>query len=100
MKIMSSSPPDPAQNPRWTRHLSTLLLAWVLAAAWGSVVQTQWNLQALVGVGVDIPAAARARQTFQDLLGPAKAMQTQYLPQIREKAATLDAGQIMQMIKR
>lgn len=40
------------------------------------------------------------KQTFQDLLGPAKAMQTQYLPQIREKAATLDAGQIMQMIKR
>jgi hypothetical protein len=69
MKIMSSSPPDPAQNPRWTRHLSTLLLAWVLAATWGSVVQTQWNLQALVGVGVDIPAAERARTTWQDLIG-------------------------------
>lgn len=40
------------------------------------------------------------KQTFQDLLGPAKQMQTQYLPQIRQKAATLDAGQIMQMIKR
>ncbi|MGE4157054.1 MAG: DUF533 domain-containing protein [Hydrogenophaga sp.] len=40
------------------------------------------------------------RQTFQDLLGPAKQMQTQYLPQIRQKAATLDAGQIMQMIRR
>jgi uncharacterized protein (DUF697 family) len=40
------------------------------------------------------------KQSFQDLLGPAKQMQTQYLPQIREKAATLDAGQIMQMIKR
>ncbi|WP_137920723.1 DUF533 domain-containing protein [Hydrogenophaga sp. 2FB] len=39
------------------------------------------------------------KQTFQDLLGPAKHMQTQYLPQIRQKAATLDAGQIMQMIR-
>jgi len=69
MKIMSFNPPDPTQNPRWTRHLSTLLLVWVLAAAWGSVVQTQWNLQALVGVGVDIPAAERARTTWQDLIG-------------------------------
>ncbi len=39
------------------------------------------------------------KQTFQDLLGPAKQMQTQYLPQIRQKAATLDAGQIMQMVR-
>jgi len=39
------------------------------------------------------------KQTFQDLLGPAKQMQAQYLPQIQQKAATLDAGQIMQMIK-
>ncbi len=39
------------------------------------------------------------KQTFQDLLGPAKQMQTQYLPQIRQKASTLDAGQIMQLIK-
>ncbi len=40
------------------------------------------------------------KQSFQDLLGPAKQMQTQYLPQIQQKAATLDAGQIMQMIRR
>jgi uncharacterized protein (DUF697 family)/tellurite resistance protein len=39
------------------------------------------------------------KQTFQDLLGPARQMQAQYLPQIQQKAATLDAGQIMQMIK-
>lgn len=69
MKIMSSSLSHPAQNPRWTRHLWALLLAWVVAAAWGSVVQTQWNLQVLVGVGVDISAAVRARQTIQDLIG-------------------------------
>ncbi len=39
------------------------------------------------------------RDTFQNLLGPAKQMQAQYLPQIREKAATLDAGQIMAMVR-
>lgn len=54
---------------RWTRHLLPLLVAWLLAAAWGSVVQTQWNLQALAAVGVDISAATRAITTGQDLLG-------------------------------
>lgn len=39
------------------------------------------------------------RQTFQDLLGPAKQMQQQVLPQIREKAATLDAGQVMALVR-
>ena len=39
------------------------------------------------------------KQTFQDLLGPARQMQAQYLPQIQQKAATLDAGQIMQMVR-
>jgi hypothetical protein len=46
-----------------------LLLALVFAAVWGSVVQTQWNLQALVGLGVDITAAERALATWQDLMG-------------------------------
>lgn len=46
-----------------------LLLAWVLAAVWGSVVQTQWNLQALVDLGVDVATADRARATWQDLIG-------------------------------
>ena len=39
------------------------------------------------------------KQTFQDLLGPARQMQAQYLPQIQQKAATLDAGQVMQMVR-
>lgn len=66
---MRARPANDSPGPRWTRHLAPLLLAWVLAAAWGSVVQTQWNLQALVGLGVDIPAAERARMTWQDLIG-------------------------------
>ncbi|MBQ0936111.1 YcjF family protein [Ideonella paludis] len=39
------------------------------------------------------------RETFQSLLGPAKQLQSQYLPQIQNKAATLDAGQVMAMIR-
>ena len=66
---MRSSPTSTPQKPRWTQHLVALLLAWVLAAAWGSVVQTQWNLQALVGVGVDVSGGVRARTTWQDLIG-------------------------------
>ena len=54
---------------RWTTHLAPLLLAWLLASAWGSVVQTQWNLQALVDVGVAVSGAERARMTWQDLIG-------------------------------
>ena len=39
------------------------------------------------------------RDTFQSLLGPAKQLQTQYLPRIQQKAGTLDAGQIMAMVQ-
>lgn len=44
-------------------------------------------------------STALLRETFQSLLGPAKQMQTQYLPQIRQKAATLDAGQVMALMR-
>ena len=37
--------------------------------------------------------------TFQSLLGPAKQMQTQYMPQIQQKAASLDPMQIMNMLR-
>lgn len=67
--------PETTARPRrrWTAHLLPLLLALALAAAWGSVVQTQWNLQALVGLGLDIPFADRLRTTGQDLMGFAPA---------------------------
>lgn len=58
-----------APRLRWTRRAGLLLGAWVLAAAWGSVVQTCWNLRALVDVGVNIPAADWLRVLGQDLLG-------------------------------
>ena len=37
-------------------------------------------------------STALLRDTFQNLLGPAKQMQAQYLPQIQQKASTLDAS--------
>jgi len=43
--------------------------------------------------------AALLRSTYQGLLGPAQNLQTQYLPQIRQRASTLDAGQIMALVK-
>jgi len=69
MGIMSFPAPNHRSPLRWAQHLVPLLLAWLLAAAWGSVVQTQWNLQALVGLGVNIPASERASATWQDLIG-------------------------------
>ena len=42
---------------------------------------------------------ALLRDTFQNLLGPAKQMQGQYLPQIRQQAETLDMGRVMAMVR-
>lgn len=42
------------------------LLAALLATAWGSVVQTQYNLAALAGLGVDV-GAVRMQTTMRDL---------------------------------
>ena len=49
--------------------------------------------------GGRVMSTAMLRDTFQNLLGPAKQMQSQYLPQIQQKAATLDAGTIMAMVR-
>ena len=49
--------------------------------------------------GGRVMSTAVLRDTFQNLLGPARQMQAQYLPQIQQKAASLDAGQIMAMMR-
>ncbi|MBV7455949.1 DUF533 domain-containing protein [Acidovorax sp. sif1233] len=49
--------------------------------------------------GGRVMSTAMLRDSFQNLLGPAKQMQSQYLPQIQQKAATLDAGKIMAMVR-
>jgi uncharacterized protein (DUF697 family)/tellurite resistance protein len=42
---------------------------------------------------------AMLKDTFQNLLGPAKQLQSQYLPQIRQQAETLDMGRVMAMAR-
>lgn len=66
---MKTSARHDAPTPSWTRRAGVLLLVWVLASAWGSVVQTRWNLQALADVGVSIPASDWVRVIAQDLIG-------------------------------
>jgi len=39
------------------------------------------------------------RETFQSLMGPARQMQTQYMPQIRQQAETLDMGRVIAMVR-
>lgn len=53
----------------WGRRIAAFVAALLLAAIWGSVVQTQFNLQALVALDVDIPLQVRALTTLQDLVG-------------------------------
>ncbi len=40
------------------------------------------------------------KQTFEELMAPAKELQTKYLPQIQEKARSVNMGDVMAMIKR
>lgn len=49
--------------------------------------------------GGRVMSTAMLRETFQDLLGPAKKLQTQYLPQIQQKAQTLDAAQVLSLVR-
>lgn len=49
--------------------------------------------------GGRVMSTALLRETYEGLLAPARQMQTQYLPQIQQKAATLDAAQVMAMVR-
>jgi uncharacterized protein (DUF697 family)/tellurite resistance protein len=49
--------------------------------------------------GGRVMSTSMLRDTFQNLLGPAKQMQSQYLPQIQQKSATLDAAKVMAMVR-
>lgn len=49
--------------------------------------------------GGRVMSTALLQQTFQSLLAPAKQLQTQYLPQIQQTAATLDAGKVLAMVR-
>ena len=49
--------------------------------------------------GGRVMSTAMLSDTFQSLLEPAKQMQAQYLPQIRQQAETLDMGRVMDMVR-
>jgi len=49
--------------------------------------------------GGRVMSPAILRNTFQNLLEPARQMQAQYLPQIRQQAETLDMGRVMAMVR-
>lgn len=44
-------------------------------------------------------STALLQDSFQNLLGPAKEMQSRYLPQIQQRASNLDVNQIMKMVR-
>jgi uncharacterized protein (DUF697 family)/tellurite resistance protein len=44
-------------------------------------------------------STATLKDTFQGLLGPARQLQQQYLPQIEQRARTLDAAQVMNLVR-
>lgn len=49
--------------------------------------------------GGRVMSTALLRESFQNLLGPAKQMQAQYLPQIEQRARTLDMGQVINLVR-
>ncbi|MDR6992933.1 hypothetical protein [Luteimonas sp. 3794] len=53
----------------WGQRIAAFVAALLLATVWGSVVQTQFNLQALAALDVDVPLRVRALTTLQDLVG-------------------------------
>lgn len=47
--------------------LAVFLVAVLVATALGSIVQTQFNIAALTGLGLDVPARQRVAMTLHDL---------------------------------
>lgn len=58
-------PPDPT----WRRRALAFAVAWLLATAWGSLAQTQFNLAALTALDVQVPLPLRLLTSLQDLAG-------------------------------
>ncbi len=68
MFVKAADTPITPRRRHWARHAWSLLSALLLAAAWGSVVQTHWNMQALSALGVEIPALLRLQTIGHDLV--------------------------------
>lgn len=55
------------KNTTVPRLILAFLAAALVTVIWGSVVQTQFNLAALTGIGVDIGTGTNLRATFADI---------------------------------
>ena len=49
--------------------------------------------------GRQMSSNALLKESFDGMLGQAKEMQTRYMPEMTQKAATLNANQIMSMVR-
>ena len=65
-----------AASASWTKVVVAFFAALVIGSVLGSLVQTQFNLQALAGLGVEIGLGTRLETTLQDLanFGPVYAI--------------------------
>lgn len=50
--------------------------------------------------GGRVMSTALLRETFEQLLAPARQLQSQYLPQIRQQAESLDLGRVMELVRK
>ena len=50
--------------------------------------------------GGRVMSTALLKQTYQELLQPARQMQQEYLPAIRERASTLNATEVLDLVRR
>ncbi len=57
-----------AKPASWTKIVVAFIAALLIGTVIGSVVQTQFNLQALVGLGVEISPGIRLQTTLEDLV--------------------------------
>ena len=60
-----------AASVGWGRVVLAFIVALIVGSVLGSLVQTQFNLQALEGLGVEVSMGARLETTVQDLLNVA-----------------------------
>jgi hypothetical protein len=57
------------ERPPLSMLVMAFLASVLIATVWGAIVQTQFNLAALVGLGVDITAGVRIETTLRDIFG-------------------------------
>ena len=73
-------------------HATGMAFSFATTYALGQVAKRYYS-------GGRVMSTELLRNTFQDLMGPAKQLQSQYLPHIQQKASTLNPADIMAMVR-